>query len=91
LSLNTAVFNAAAKVTHAKYGKNSSPDKKEYSQKTYVEIATEINKRSIIIKPIFIFFNPKNTGVHKVFRAICKAHSANADPALSIFAKVAPL
>ena len=85
------VFNAAAKVTQAKYGKNSNPDRKECIQKTYVQIATDRNKRSIIIRPAFMFSNPKNTGVHKVFRAICSAHNANADPAPSILAKVAPL
>jgi hypothetical protein len=56
-----------------------------------VEINTETNKKSIIIKPSFIFFNPKNTGVHKVFIAIWSAHNANAEPEFSRFAKVAPL
>ena len=69
-SRQTDAFKAPATETQTRYGKNSNPESQSTCHNAIMVHATDSQSAIKTINPNFKFFNPKNTGVQSVLRAI---------------------
>ena len=65
------MFKYVAKIIQIKYGIRIIPAIFEALKNSNIVKNTKISSRITISKAHEIFFNPKNTGLHKIFNNIC--------------------